>query len=311
MPLFKISGEQKATRLRVSEFSKERSLQNLFEHNLVELLGVRFVAHEFSTGDRQRGRIDTLGLDQDGSPVIIEYKKHSNENVINQGLFYLVWLVDHKGDFTLAAQKALGKEIVIDWLNPRLILIAESFSKYDTYAINRIGANIELQTYRLYEDGFLYLEANYVAEQGQRGQPADGSVARVQTEAVSAEGIPAETFYIEDLLRGKPESTRQLFEEVREAIFALGEADMILEKANKNIVSYRHGKNFCELWIQNARLKLWIDIPAAQLDDPYGLARDVSRVGHWGTGESEVSLGSLNELDKVMDLVRQAYQLTL
>ena len=26
-----------------------------------------------------------------GCPVIVEYKRHNNENVINQGLFYLDW----------------------------------------------------------------------------------------------------------------------------------------------------------------------------------------------------------------------------
>jgi RecB family endonuclease NucS len=72
------------------------------------LMGVRFIASEFTTGDRQRGRIDSLGLDQDGYPTIIEYKRSNKDNVINQGLFYLDWLVDHKGDFTLAAQRACG-----------------------------------------------------------------------------------------------------------------------------------------------------------------------------------------------------------
>ncbi len=136
MPLFRITNELKALQLKPSGFSKERDLQKLFENNLEAILGVRFVAHEYSTGDRQRGRIDTLGLDQDGSPVIIEYKKANNENVINQGLFYLDWLVDHKGDYAMAVQKALGKEVEIDWSKPRLILIAKSFSTYDKYAVN-------------------------------------------------------------------------------------------------------------------------------------------------------------------------------
>jgi hypothetical protein len=98
-------------------------------------------------------------LDEDGTPVIIEYKKSSKENVINQGLFYLDWLVDHKGDFTIAAQETLGKDIEIDWSSPRLILVAESFSEYDKYAVNRIGANIQLWTYRKYGDGFLFLDS--------------------------------------------------------------------------------------------------------------------------------------------------------
>jgi len=35
------------------------------------------------------GRIDTLGIDENSGPVIFKYKRVSNENVINQGIFYL------------------------------------------------------------------------------------------------------------------------------------------------------------------------------------------------------------------------------
>jgi len=75
----------------------EKSVQLLFEINLEPLLGVRFLATEFTT--THGGRIDTLGLDENGCPVILEYKRSSNENVINQGLFYLDWLMDHPKDF--------------------------------------------------------------------------------------------------------------------------------------------------------------------------------------------------------------------
>ena len=72
----------------------EKSVQTLFEKNLEALLGVRFLASEFTT--HTAGRVDTLGLDENGCPVILEYKRASNENVINQGLFYLDWLMDHR-----------------------------------------------------------------------------------------------------------------------------------------------------------------------------------------------------------------------
>jgi RecB family endonuclease NucS len=127
MPLYQIK-QQKTNQIKPSSFKNERELQKLFEANLETLLGVRFVASEFTTGDRQRGRIDSLGVDQDGTPVIVEYKKTGKENVINQGLFYLDWLVDHKGDFTLVAQEILGKEIELDWSSPRLILVECSIS---------------------------------------------------------------------------------------------------------------------------------------------------------------------------------------
>jgi RecB family endonuclease NucS len=80
------------------------------ESNLDALLGVRFLASEYRTGKTHGGRIDTLGIDENGSPVIIEYKRAMNENVINQGLYYLDWLLGHRGEFELIVLKTLGKE---------------------------------------------------------------------------------------------------------------------------------------------------------------------------------------------------------
>jgi len=303
MPLYNLTSG-KAAQIKPASFSKERELQRLFEVNLDVLLGVQFVSSEFSTGDRQRGRIDTLGLDQDGSPVIIEYKKTSNENIINQGLFYLDWLVDHKGDFIVAAQKELGKDIEIDWSRPRLILIAEYFSEYDKLAVNRIGANMELWVFKKYGDDMLYLDPIYVADTlREKGKKAD--------KAEKEESVDLPVYSLEGHLKGKPQAIRTLFDDLREHIFGMDTEGAIIEKANKHYMVYKHGKNFCEIWIQNSQLKLWLDIPISDIDDPFSLAKDVSNVGHWGTGEIEVNLENESQLDKVMSLVEQAYQQTV
>ncbi|MEV7389326.1 hypothetical protein [Streptomyces sp. NPDC091215] len=51
----------------------ERQLQTLIEQNMEAMLGIRFLASEYSTGVRHRGRIDSLGLDESGNPVIVEF----------------------------------------------------------------------------------------------------------------------------------------------------------------------------------------------------------------------------------------------
>lgn len=301
MPLYRIEAEDKVVQLKLHTFLKERSLQRLVEKNLNTLMGIRFVASEFSTGGHQRGRIDTLGIDQDGTPVIIEYKKSKNENVINQGLFYLDWLMDHKGDFTLAVQKALGS-VEINWQNPRLILIAEDFSEYDKYAVNRIGSNIELWVYRLYGESLLYLEPLYTSStQKSKTQPTEASADQPQVEE--------ETYTVEKHLEGKPQEIIDLFMELREFILNLGED--IIEKPVKRYVTYKHGKNFAEIWIQAKQLKIWLDISPEDLSDPLHLARDVRNVGHWGTGEVEINLGSKEQFNAVTDLIEQSYRQTL
>jgi len=299
MPLYKISSTSKISQLKPSTFRNERSLQELFEGNLDILLGVRFIASEFSTGDRQRGRIDTLGLDEDGSPTIIEYKKTSKDNVINQGLFYLDWLVDHQGDFTLAAREAFFDDIDIDWSHPRLILIAESFSRYDEFAVNRIGANIELWEYRRYSDNMLYLEPMFVTQK-----------SRVEIDTSDdAQEIPIYT--IDDHLEGKNRELANIFSALQERIMGLDEDGDISERPLKTYIGYKHGTNFCEVRVQTNEIKLWVDIAPSVLDDPFELGRDVTGIGHYGTGDIEVRLSDLSNLNNVMYLIEQSYQQTL
>lgn len=125
--LFRV-GAGTAEELTGTTDTVEKSVQTLFEKNLDQLLGVRFLATEFVT--THGGRLDTLGVDENGCPVIIEYKRASNENVINQGLFYLDWLMDHRKDFEWLVMERLGKDEAakVDWSAPRLICIAGDFT---------------------------------------------------------------------------------------------------------------------------------------------------------------------------------------
>jgi RecB family endonuclease NucS len=64
----------------------------------------------YTSGKTHSGLIDSLGLDENDCPVILEYKRSSGENVINQGLFYLDWLMDHRGDFERLVTRQSGHE---------------------------------------------------------------------------------------------------------------------------------------------------------------------------------------------------------
>jgi RecB family endonuclease NucS len=116
-----------AKQLKKQNFRNEKELQAFVEQNMESFFGIRFLASEFTTSKQHGGRIDSLGLDENNSPVIIEYKWGEKDNIINQGLFYLDWLVDHKGDFQLLVQKKLGKDIEVDFGSPRVLLIAQTF----------------------------------------------------------------------------------------------------------------------------------------------------------------------------------------
>ena len=63
--------------------------------------------------------------------------------------------------------------------------------------------------------------------------------------------------------------------------------------------------------VQSNSLKIWLDIPPKELKDIHGLGRDVSGIGHYGTGDVEVRLSTMEDLDKIIDLIEQSYKLTI
>ena len=298
MPLFQVK-EKAVTRLKPEAFLNERQLQRLFEANLEELLGVRFVVSEFSTGERHGGRIDTLGIDENDCPVIIEYKLSSKSNIINQGLYYLDWLLDHKGDFQIAVQEYLGSDVTVSWDYTRLVLIARDFNRYDRYAVEQIGRLVELKSYRLYQNGLLYLEDVY-------STPLPQITKVTQTEALDEADKKAAAAYSVDVhLEDKPAGIQDIFAALREYILSLG--GDVIEKPTKLYIAYSASRNFCEIELQKSQLKLALDIPYDELSETK-LVRDASKIGHWPTGSCQVIIKPANELEPVYGLIRESYE---
>ena len=257
----------------------ERALQTVFETNLETLLGVRFLASEYITS--HGGRMDTLGIDENGYPVIIEYKRDRSENVINQGLFYLDWLMDHRGDFALLVRDRYGKDAAaeIEWSAPRLICIAADFTKYDTHAVKQMGRNIELVRYRRFGEGLLLLELlTSVSVTPQRTLPS-----------VAGDGTPRSTTYrtVSDGLASARPALADLYSDVEG--FLLGLGDDVTSKTLRFYVAFRRIKNFACVEVKSSldvvRLYLKVDPDSITRED--GFTRDVRKIGHFGTGDLE------------------------
>lgn len=303
MALFRVrSGLATQVLPLASHPAKEKGLQRLIEANLEPLFGVRFVASEFTTGQKHRGRIDTLGLDQDGSPVIIEYKLTNNDNVINQGLFYLDWLMDHRGDFELAARSTLG-DVEVTWSVPRLILLAGGFSRYDQYAVNRIDERIELWTYTLYEGDYLAVDL-LTSEDVPSPKKEKPPTIKVPGKPGKSGRAPKATFDLNHHLVKMSPTTQMLFKTLQEEVMNLG--DDVTERCMNQYVGYRRLKNFTEIVGLKSKLNVFIDGP---IDDPRGLSEDVSTIGHWGTGNRRAVVASEDDIAEVMPLIAQAYAL--
>ena len=300
MALFKINGSA-VTKIIAKDSDLEKNLQSLFEQNLEEILNIVFLAHEYSTSFG--GRIDSLGIDKNGSPCIIEYKKNQNDNVINQGLSYLRWLLDHKADFEMLCQSK-KIDIEIDWDSPRVICIAESYSKFDLDTADILPINVELLRYRIYDENILFLEP----ENYQKVKISTSGIIKKAKTQKTKDAQLQKVYSIDDHLSGINKETLDLFQDLREKILSLDQN--IIEEAKAKYIAYKTSTNFVDVVVKQYGLKIFLNVKSGQLNDPQKLARDLTKpkpIGHWGNGDYEVKFESANEADAVFALIKQSY----
>jgi predicted transport protein len=299
LKLFRLKGNDVA-QLSGGAVALEKSLQMTFEKNLDGLLGVRFLASEFVT---EGGRMDTLGIDENGTPVIIEYKRSSNENVISQGLFYLNWLMGHRKDFEWLVMERFGKDEAkkVDWSGPRLICIAGDFTKYDEHAVKEMNRNIDLIRYRKFEDDLLLLEQlTTTSAKSSSAAPANGG----QSVSSSNKGKYKS---VSQQIDQAPVELRARYDMLESYLMTLG--DDVTAKATEFYVAYRRIKNFAcvEMRNQLGRILVFVKVNPDTVALEQGFTRDVRKIGHFGTGDLEITIGSDADFEKAKPLLDRAY----
>ncbi len=290
----------------------EKPLQTLIEANLETLLGIRFLATEYSTGKTHGGRIDSLGLDENHCPVILEYKRSVGENVINQGLFYLDWLMDHQAEFKLLVMDKLDKAAAgaIDWSAPRLVCIAADFTKYDGHAVQQINRNIELIRYRRFgEDLLLFELANATSAPDAKSSSSKIGKLAKDAKAAAATGsdrpVGPDRSYA-DILATLPKPLLLVLQSLEDYMFSLG--DDVQRKELRLYTAFKRLKNFATVVLQRHRLLLYLHVDPSAGAAGLANARNVADMGHWGTGDLELALSSQNDFDAAKPFIVAAYE---
>ncbi len=289
-----------------TNFSIEKELQSLIEKNLEAVFNCRFVASEFSTGALHAGRIDSLALSEDNNPVIIEYKKIESSELINQSLFYLHWIQDHRGDFEIAVQRSLGNNIEVDWSDVRVICIAPNYKKYDLHAVQVMGANIELWKYRLFKNDSLYLEEIFQATKVMvSGKDNDKNPVMVEAGKKAAQVRFTATYTFEQHLEKKSDKIKSLMHSIRDYIVGLDSS--IEEVPRKFVIAYKISQNIVCMEPQMKNIKLFLKLNSDDIESPPKSYRDVTEIGHYGTGNSEFTITNEEDFEKVKPLIDLSY----
>lgn len=292
MPIFKVTNEK--TRAIKSErkkdfFEREFELRDFFKENLEQLLGVRFLEKEYPITE---GRIDTLGIDEDDSPVIIEYKWDTDDRVLAQGLAYYTWLQENRRPFQDLVRSKLGGDIQVNWDQPRVILVAQDFSRQIKSAVRNIE-HVKLVTYACYEPDILHLEGVEIFSNRIIGHVIDegGNAVLYDRGYHFSKTNSDEVKEKIELLRGKVVELPDV-EEI------LGQMTGISYKTTRKFVRFSFMPNHIQILLKN---------PAYTRDEKK-IVRDIVswRIGYNGL----IKFDADSNVDYVFEIIKEAYEQT-
>ncbi|MBV1949185.1 MULTISPECIES: DUF5655 domain-containing protein [unclassified Streptomyces] len=304
--LFRQDADGRDVELSGSTVALEVELQRRVEAGLEQMLGIRFLASEYATGPWHRGRIDTLGLDENGSPVVIEFKRGSDNGVMSQALSYLSWLESAQLEFEALVRTVLGAEAAesVDWRRPRLICIAAGFSHHDRVAVQRVPERIDLVRYRIFDGDLLGL----LLVDSSPGAPSAASSRRSRERKTAFESALEAPAVASSTGAGLvPQCLRALYRELDEALTAWGEVEVA---PLRHYIAYRRLVNVASVIFRPKHeailMYLRLDPDSVKLEE--GFTRDMRGIGHLGTGDLEVRLASAADLEKAAPLIRRAFE---
>lgn len=288
------------SQLKQQKFKLEKDIQRLFEENLTLLSGYIFIRSEFSI---KNSRIDTLAFDPETQAfIIIEYKRQQNSSVVDQGISYLNLMLEYKADFIVEyneKQKFPLKRNDVDWSQSKVIFVSPAFNDFQIQATNFKDLPIELWEVNRFDNDIITL--NIINKL--KSAPNIKAVSNEKREELSI--LKEIKVYQEsDHLADKTDFIQELYESFRQAILNLDQNIEI--NVRKLYIAFKKDRNIADIRIQQKNLKIWINLPYGELDDPKNLAKNVSNTGHWGNGDYEIAVESTQYLEYVMSLIKQA-----
>ncbi len=301
MALYNLQNHKLVT-IKEESFKLEKEIQIITEKNLEYVFGLKFVKSELALHNL---RFDTLAFDAENkSFVIIEYKRDKNFSVIDQGYAYLSLMLNNKADFILEYNESANTNLKrddVDWSQSRVIFVSPVFSKYQQQAINFRDLPIELWEITKYQNDLIQYDRLKSPETSE-------SINKISKSSETVERVTEEVrvYTEDDYLKTADEEIVDLYEELKNQILSLDNKIEIVPK--KKYIAFKASSNFIDVLPQKGKIKCWLNMPKGELNDPYGISRDVSGIGHWGNGDYEFSISSSSEFINLMPLIKQSYE---
>lgn len=119
-----------------------------------------------------------------------------------------------------------------------------------------------------------------------------------QMEEKTVQRYSLETYDVNDF-------TKMLFEALDKRIMNLSPA--VKKEYKKLYVAYKLDTNFVDVVFQRQRLRISINMKFNEISDPNGICKDITGLGRWGNGDVELFMAHQDELDQIMEIVKQSF----
>lgn len=289
----------KLNQVKEKPFKLEKEIQNIFENNLNSIMGLQLVKSEFTIKNK---RIDSLAFDKQSKAfIIIEYKRDKNYSVVDQGLTYLNLMLQNKAVFILTYNETLQDTLHskdVDWSQSRVAFVSPSFTENQISASDFKDFGIELWEVKQFENNTISI--NSIKKSN--GAPSIKPLLE-NSEKLKEVKENIKVYTEEDHYNSGSDATIELYEKFKTSIFNL--ADNIEILPQKFYIAFKKGSNISDIEIQKKSLKIFINAKIGTLDDPKGLAKDVSNIGHRGNGDYQIQIENDKDLEYIMSLIKQ------
>lgn len=153
--------------------------------------------------------------------------------------------------------------------------------------------------------GTLLPDSNKV-EPGRHSRPRNGAAREIPAakRGKRVVGDYGEGFHT----TGKPQEVVELYRSIDRFCFSLDAGKVEKEYAAKTINYLYNGKAFCSFHVLQSGLRVWLHLKYAHLKNPPPFARDVTAIGHWGSGDFELRVSELSQLPEVTRLIRDSFE---
>jgi predicted transport protein len=104
----------------------------------------------------------------------------------------------------------------------------------------------------------------------------------------------------------RAQSCKDVWESLKAFLLALG--DDVQMKELEHYVAFRRLKNFACVKLRGKDLQVWTKLDPSSITLEEGFTRDVSQLGHAGTGDLEIRIQTASDFERARPLLLRSYQ---